>query len=162
MQFCSLSVARLRIERCGLKMEKTKRCVRYASFPDTNNGCIAFYQFKETGEAIRPRIPNIKEKDRGISYVQVNSPEKMNEVAKQIGAKTREQFQQGMVDRPWIDKYSEYLSIKIGEYLEGYDKRGTGLIVHVNDGNKIDEWIELWCPRGEFVPWENKRYRKNK
>ncbi|MFP3391765.1 hypothetical protein [Brevibacillus sp. SIMBA_040] len=141
-------------------MEKKRKCVRYASFPDTTNGCIGFYQFKETGEAIIPRISVVKEKERGRSFVQVNTPEKMNEIAKQVGAKTREQFQDELAGRPWLDSYSEYLSGKIGEYLERYEERGIGLLVHVNDGKNIDEWLELWCPPGEFVRWENKRYRK--
>lgn len=131
-----------------------KKCVRYASFPDTTNGCIGFYQFKETGEAIYPRIMIIKEKKRGRSFVQINTPEKMNELALKIGAKTREQFQQEMAGRSWIDAYSEYLSREIGRYLEATEERGEGLKIHVHDGKKVDEWIELWCPKGEFAYWK--------
>lgn len=139
-------------------MERTTKCVRYASFPDTTNGCISFYQYKETGEAIRPCIPIVKNKKQGRSLVQIYSPEKMNEIAKQVGAKTREQFRYEMKGQPWLDKYSAYLSEKIGDYLEGFEERGTGLLVHVNDGKHIDEWLELWCPPGEFVYWD-KKYR---
>lgn len=29
-----------------------RKCVRYANFPDTTNGFIGFYEFKESGKAI--------------------------------------------------------------------------------------------------------------
>ena len=128
-----------------------RKCVRYADFPDTTNGFIGFYEWKESGKAIYPHIKVVKKEEQGRTFVQINSPEKMNEIAKKVGAKTREQFQQEMEGKSWKKAYAKYLSSKIGEFLEAAVEPGTGLVVHGNDGKEIDEWIELWCPRGEFV-----------
>ena len=38
-------------------MDVIKRCVRYADFPDTTNGCIGFKQFPDDERAVRPFIP---------------------------------------------------------------------------------------------------------
>lgn len=141
-------------------MGSIRKCVRYADFPDTTNGCIGFRQYKDESRPIYPWIPIKKSKKRGIAYVQIDSPEKMNEIAIQVGAKTREEFinEHG---EPWKDDYSEYLSKNLGIYLEGSEEREKGLLVHVyNEDKNIDQWVELWCPRGEFVIWTNRRYRR--
>lgn len=144
----------------GNKMEAIRRCVRYADFPDTTNGFIGFKQFPDDDRAVRPFIPKKKNSNRGIAYVQIDSPEKMNEIARQVGAKTREEFISDHGE-PWKDDYAEYLSKEIGNYLVGYEERGKGLLVHVyNEEKKIDQWLELWCPRGEFVVRKNDRYRR--
>ena len=134
-------------------MEKRpeRKCVRHAKFPDTTNGFIGFYEFEKSERAIEPSIKVVKEKEKGRTFVQVNTPNKMNEIAKQVGAKTREQFQQEMKSNSWRKAYAKHLSKKIGEFLEASEEPGTGLVVHVTDGKEINEWIELWCPRGEFV-----------
>ncbi|WP_423798188.1 hypothetical protein [Neobacillus sp. SAB-20_R2A] len=141
-------------------MDVIKKCVRYADFPDTTNGCIGFKQYKDDPKAVFPWIPIKKKKDSGIAYVQIDSPEKMDEIAIQVGAQTREEF----IDEhgePWKDKYSNYLSGKIGVYLEGSEERGEGLLVHVyNEEKKIDQWLELSYPPREFVIWTNRRYKR--
>ena len=134
-------------------MEKRieRMCVRHAKFPDTTNGFIGFYEFVKSDRAIEPHIKVIKNAEQGRTFVQINTPEKMDEVAQKVGAKTRKEFQKEMGGKAWVKAYAKYLSNQIGEFLEAVEEPGSGLIINVTDGNEIDEWIELWCPRGEFV-----------
>ena len=133
-------------------MKITKKCVRYACFPDTKNGFIGFYEFPQDGEAIHPRLTIVKNAESARTHVQIDSQEKMDAIAQQVGAKTRKEFPSETKGKPWLNAYSRYLSEKIGAYLEKSEERGTGLLVHVCNDD-VDEWLELSCPAGKFVIW---------
>jgi hypothetical protein len=77
----------------------------------------------------------------------------MDVLARQVGAKTREEFQKEQKLRKlyWKDNYAEYLSEQIGSYLQ----KEEGLILEVQ-GIKV----RFYCFLGKFIPWKNEKIKK--
>lgn len=110
--------------------------VRYIGFPDIEDGVSGFYEYYGVKRCAEPSKSYIS----GLCHT-IN--EELDELAVQVGFKTRKEFSQEHKNRSWKNAYAIELAPVVGKALEK-----EGIVLNI-DGDKI----LFRCPKNEFVTW---------
>ncbi|MGO4500058.1 hypothetical protein AB4114_29710 [Paenibacillus sp. 2RAB27] len=120
--------------------------VRYISFPDIEDGILGFYRDVVDHECMSPRY-FYKQSEKSSGFCHIRTPDEMDNLAKQINAMSRLEFQEDKRQKgfkTWLNAYALYLSEELGKALQN-----GGVRIVIGD-------VELLfkCPNGKFVPWK--------
>ncbi|WP_277586510.1 hypothetical protein [Psychrobacillus antarcticus] len=110
--------------------------VRYIGFPDIEDGVSGFYEYYGDKRCAEPSKSYIS----GLCHT---NNEELDELALQVGFKTRKEFLQERKTRSWKNAYAIELAPIVGKALEN-----EGIILNINGVNVV-----FRCPKNEFVTW---------